>query len=353
MIEAIKLWNEPNNLSHWDFTIDPEWKEFSHMTGLAIDAIKSISPSLPLVLGGISPIDPDFIALLQSYGLLDRLDAIAVHGFPLDWNHWKIDEWPEQIRSIERISKLPVWVTEVGVSTFGADEVQVFGIQRTTKLLLGTSPRIFWYSLFDLPPAWGATTRHKENEGSSYYRHFYMGLVRADGTVKPAMKYFNPQMGICQWFHFNDHRLDSAIEWMHRMGVTKLRTGISWADWLRPDAMEWFDRQMNALKDFDTTITLCFTPPSRGKTPSITSPPQVPEEFAAFAHEVVTRYVLTEQQYGESTGSCSANVDRAKRGVNKTGQQLHKHEEGQTRHVCNQQITTQIKHCPAQGQEYV
>ena len=26
MIEAVKFWNEPNNLSHWDFQLDPEWR---------------------------------------------------------------------------------------------------------------------------------------------------------------------------------------------------------------------------------------------------------------------------------------------------------------------------------------
>ena len=29
LIEAVKLWNEPNNKSHWDFEIDPEWKLFA------------------------------------------------------------------------------------------------------------------------------------------------------------------------------------------------------------------------------------------------------------------------------------------------------------------------------------
>jgi len=28
MVEAVMLWNEPNNLSHWDFHIDPDWKLF-------------------------------------------------------------------------------------------------------------------------------------------------------------------------------------------------------------------------------------------------------------------------------------------------------------------------------------
>jgi beta-xylosidase len=292
MIEAIKFWNEPNNLSHWDFTMDPEWREFSYMTSLAAENVRNLSPELRLVLGGISPIDSIFISLLKSYGLMENLDAIAVHGFPLDWNHWQINEWPKKIEEVRAVCNLPIWVTEVGVSTFGAEEVQVFGLKRTAELLIRCVERVYWYSLLDLPPAWGATTRHKESEGSSYYRHFYMGLIRADGTPKPSVDYFNPEMGICQWFHFEDHRLEFAVEWLKRLNVKKLRTGISWADWHRPGAKEWFDRQMDSLKDFDVTLTLCFTPPSRGKRACHTSPPIDPGEFAYFASEVVSRYVL-------------------------------------------------------------
>jgi beta-xylosidase len=290
MIEAIKLWNEPNNLSHWDFHSDPEWSEFAEMIRLAACAIRQRRPKLPLVLGGMSPIDPKFLLLLKKHGLLEHLDAVAVHGFPLDWNHWPINDWPKKLHEVRSVTDLPIWVTEVGVSTFGADEVQVFGLQRTIELLLGRVERVFWYSLLDLPPTWEATTRHKESEGSAYYRHFYLGLIRADGTPKPSIKCFDPELGICQWFHFQDHRLDFAVEWLKRLGVRKLRTGISWADWHRPKALEWFDQQMSALASFDTTITLCFTPPSRGKLPNCTSPPLVPGEFAEFAAAVVERY---------------------------------------------------------------
>jgi beta-xylosidase len=292
MIEAIKLWNEPNNLSHWDFQTDREWKQFAAMTETAARGIRKLAPDLPLVLGGISPIDPEFISLLRGYGLLEHLDAIGVHGFPLDWNHWRLNDWPKKLDEIRAATDLPIWVTEVGVSTFGADEVQVFGLQRTTELLLGNAEKIFWYSLFDLPRKWEATTRHKEAEGSSYYRHFYLGLVREDGTPKPALDYFLPELGVCQWFHFEDRRLDDAVRWLRKLGVTELRTGISWADWHRPGAQDWFDRQMRALDEFSTTITLCFTPPSRGIHPHHTSPPIELAEFAQFAREVVQRYVI-------------------------------------------------------------
>lgn len=292
-VEAAMIWNEPNNKSHWDPEIDPDWSRFGEMAKLAGQAIRAERPSLPRVLGGMSPIDPLFIERLAGYGVLEHMDAVAVHGFPLDWNLWQIDEWPAKISEIKAVTDKPVWVSEVGVSTFGADEVQAWGLERTAGLLKGRAPRIHWYSLYDLPKTWEATTRHREAEGSSYYRHFAMGLLREDGAPKPALEEFarhTPDLGLCQWFHFEDHRLDDAVAWMKRLGVTYLRTGLSWADSFRPDALRWFDRQMEALRDFDVTVTFCFTPEHRGLAPHHTSAPQAPEEFAEFCAAMVRRY---------------------------------------------------------------
>ena len=120
-----------------------------------------------------------------------------------------------------------------------------------------------------------------------------MGLLREDGTPKLALRHFHeytPDIGICQWFHFQDHRLDDAVACMKRLGVTYLRTGLSWADSFRPDALTWFDRQMRALEDFNVTVTFCFTPEHRGKAPHHTSPPQRPSEFADFCAQMTRRY---------------------------------------------------------------
>jgi beta-xylosidase len=293
MIEAVMFWNEPNNKSHWAFEIDPEWRAFADMVKLAAQAVANENPALPRVLGGISPIDAAFIQRMERLGVLERMNVVAVHGFPLDWNHWQINEWPAKIAEIEAVTDLPVWVSEVGVSTFGAEEVQVFGLERTAELLIGRVPRIHWYSLFDLPKAWPATTRHKEAEGSSYYRHFYMGLVREDGTPKPALQTFErfaPELGICQWFHFEDHRLEEGVRRLRELGVKHLRTGLSWADSYRPNADAWFDRQMEALAEFEVTLTFCFTPEHRGVQPHHTSPPLVMEEYAEFCARTIRRY---------------------------------------------------------------
>jgi beta-xylosidase len=293
MIEAVKFWNEPNNKSHWDLELDPEWVRFCEMVKLASAATRAENAGLTQVLGGISPIDPAFLQRLKSNGVLEGLDAVAVHGFPLDWNHWQMGEWPDKIAEIQAVTPLPVWVTEVGVSTFGAEEVQEWGLKRTAELLIGRVPRIYWYSLYDLPKAWPATTRHREAEGSSYYRHFHMGLLREDGSPKLACRHFAdyaPEMGICQWFHFDDHRLEDAVRWLKKLGVRRLRTGLSWADSFRPNADAWFDRQMKALEGFDLTLTFCFTPEHRGLNPHHSSAPQVPQEYAEFCARMVRRY---------------------------------------------------------------
>ncbi len=294
MIEAVMIWNEPNNLSHWDFQVDEDWVIFAKMARLAGEAVRAENASVTRVLGGISPIDPNFMLNMKSKGVLDAVDAVAVHGFPLDWNHWQLKEWPAKLDEIRAVTDLPLWVSEVGVSTFGAEEVQVFGLTRTAELLRGRAERVHWYSLLDLPRAWPATTRHREAEGSSYYRHFYMGLIREDGTPKLALPTFHelaPALGICQWFHFEDHRLDMAVRWLRELGVKKLRTGLSWADHHRPGALAWFDRQMKALESFEVTLTYCFTPPSRGVHPHYTAPPQEIAEFADFCAQMTRRYV--------------------------------------------------------------
>lgn len=293
MIEAAMIWNEPNNNSHWDLALDPEWAIYADTVIRAGDAIAAANPAITRVLGGMSPIDPYWLRRIKAHGAMHAVDAVAVHGFPLDWNLWPIHEWPNKIAEIEAVTDKPIWVTEVGVGSFGAEEVQVFGMHRTAELLIGRVPRIFWYSLYDLPMAWGAETRHREAEGSSYYRHFHMGLIREDGTPKPALKDYGrvaSDIGLMQWFHFEDPRLEAAVAWMKQLGTRRLRTGLSWADSFRPGALDWFDRQMSAIADFDVTLTFCFTPQHLGLAPHHTSPAVAPQGFADFCACMIDRY---------------------------------------------------------------
>jgi beta-xylosidase len=297
MIQAVMIWNEPNNKSHWDLELDPDWSIFAEMVKVAADAaIREANPE-PLTRARRHVTDRSgwVIVRMDEYGVLEQLDAIAVHGFPLDWNNWMIDEWPNRLREIQAVTDLPVWVTEVGISSLARRKCRSSDCAARRNYSCARVPRIHWYSLYDLPAAWPATTRHREAEGSSYYRHFHMGLLREDGTPKRALQHFSeftPDMGICQWFHFEDHRLDDAVRWFRELGVKYIRTGLSWADSFRPNADAWFDRQMAALEEFDVTVTFCFTPEHRGITPHYTSAPAVPQEFADFCGQMTARYSL-------------------------------------------------------------
>jgi beta-xylosidase len=120
-----------------------------------------------------------------------------------------------------------------------------------------------------------------------------MGLVREDGSLKPAFDEFRqyaPELGICQWIHFEDHRLDATVKLLNELGVKRLRTGLSWADSFRPDAEKWFDVQMKSLEPFDVTLTFCFTPQHCGLEPNHTSPPKNVGEFADFCARMTRRY---------------------------------------------------------------
>ena len=53
MIEAAMIWNEPNNKSHWDPELDPDWSQFGRCVTLAGQAIRDVNPGVTRVLGGM------------------------------------------------------------------------------------------------------------------------------------------------------------------------------------------------------------------------------------------------------------------------------------------------------------
>lgn len=290
MLEAVMLWNEPNNRAYWNTVLDPGWDAFARMVIEAADAIRAQNPRLTVVLGGMSPIEQRFVECLKDKGVLSTVDAVAVHGYPYDWDTWRVDQWPKVLEDTVHAADVPVWVTEVGVSSFGADEPQELGMRLTAGMLAGRTPRIYWYCLYDLPPQ---PVSDRSPRSARHARHAQMGLVRNDNTPKPACRVFaelTPLFGICQWFGLFDPRLEPAVHWLKAMGVSCLRTGLSWADSRLPGAQQWFDRQMSLIEPFDSCLTLCHTPPSAGIEPHHASPPVESSMFAEFCGAMVRRY---------------------------------------------------------------
>jgi beta-xylosidase len=152
-----------------------------------------------------------------------------------------------------------------------------------------------------------------------------MGLVREDGSEKRAYAQFathTPDIGICQWFHFEDPRLDDAVVRLRELGVRYLRTGLSWADSLRPNAMRWFDRMMLALEEFSVTATFCFTPESLGVLPHHTSAPRDVRQFADFCAQMTRRYARP-QTASISTAACPSTKVAAGSELLQTSERPH------------------------------
>ena len=162
--------------------------------------------------------------LLAGTARWTHVDAVAVHGFPLDWNLWQIHEWPAKIDEIRAVTDKPVWVSEVGVSTFGAEEVQDWGFGRTAELLhrAGAAHPL----VQPLRPAarLGGDDPPQGGGGLVLLPAFPHGPAargrHAEARRRDASANCTPDLGICQWFHFEDHRLDDAVRLAEALGVT-------------------------------------------------------------------------------------------------------------------------------------
>ncbi len=286
MIEATLIWNDPRD-ARWD----GDAAASGRATIAAADAVARADPGLTRVLGGVTAGDAETLARLGDAGALDRFDAVQVRGFPLDWSLWPVDAWPDVIA--ETAAAAPshrIWA-EAGAGSFGAEEVQVMGLDSTIALLDGRVDRLFWNGLFDLPRGWGVDSRHREAEGSSYYRLFYLGLVREDGSPKAALEHVlrhTPALGIAQAFAQDDARLGDAVGWLQRLGVRRISTTLPYAGSLQPGWQDWADRLMAALAPFETTLTFRLTPDPL----ALADDRPDTGAFADFCAEAVGRYAV-------------------------------------------------------------
>ncbi|MFW6059901.1 MAG: hypothetical protein ACODAQ_06950 [Phycisphaeraceae bacterium] len=100
-----------------------------------------------------------------------------------------------------------------------------------------------------------------------------------------------PTLGICQWFHYQDHAaVRRAVALMRQLGVRHLRTGLSWADYHRPGGPAWYQWQMNQLREFNVLLSVWHTPPSIAEFGACNSPPKRLEDYGDFIDEVIDHY---------------------------------------------------------------
>jgi CDP-paratose 2-epimerase len=126
------------------------------------------------------------------------------------------------------------------------------------------------------------------------------------------------QLGLVQWFPYPDTiRIRRTRAKLEQLGVTRLRTMLSWADWCRPDGQQWIDRILRELRGIDVLPVLHSTPPSFGEKPFSSSVPRDLGDYAYFVRWVCehdrARLLTHVQLWNEPTTWCEWDRDADRR----------------------------------------
>lgn len=100
------------------------------------------------------------------------------------------------------------------------------------------------------------------------------------------------RVGVVEWFRVGDHdQVEATVEGLAALGVERLRTAVSWADFHTDAGPGWYDWLLPYLaRRVELLPCFLYTPPSLGIEPKTSSPPRDPKAFADFLDVAVDRY---------------------------------------------------------------
>ncbi len=209
-VHTWEIWNEPNSAQYFQPGSDPA--TYTAMLKSAYAAIKQSDPSATVLTGGLSPADtgggstspPDFLTAIYANSGGGSFDALGDHpytfpvtaSYPSSTNAWGQLTTLHNLMASHGDGAKQIWITEYGAPTGGpgptattnsynvaashvtealqSQSVSDLAAQYLTYSWLGP---VFWYSYQD------AGTSQNTNEN-------FFGLIRADGSHKPAYDAF-------------------------------------------------------------------------------------------------------------------------------------------------------------------
>jgi hypothetical protein len=197
---SYEIWNEPNLNLEWGG--QPNANDYLTLLRLSQQSIKQVDPAGKVVFGGMFPFPyPDYGVpakrFLKSFyshpGANTTFDVLAMHPFSQ-----KARDVVPTMRIFRRVldrhgdRRTPLWITELGWSTSGkgwagspfqaTERTQATNLTRSFSALIRVRKslrllRVYWHDWRDLPDPNADTV-------------YQMGLLRGDGTPKPAWKAF-------------------------------------------------------------------------------------------------------------------------------------------------------------------
>ena len=96
--------------------------------------------------------------------------------------------------------------------------------------------------------------------------------------------------GFVQWFRLGEHTaVESSIASLEALGVQRLRTHLSWADYHAKGGREWYTWLLRRLGScFDLLPCVHYTPPSLSENGRSSGPPRNLRAFADFVDLIIT-----------------------------------------------------------------
>ena len=204
-VQAWEIGNEPN-LRHY-FRADDPAAAYAAVLKTAYRRAKTVDPSAYIVGGALSASDTAFVRALLSHGIAGSFDAFSLH--PYSENSSPLDPFPDQyvassfVRGVPRVHDTltaagvdaPLWLTEFGWSTCDRRDARDWWFNCVTETQqaqfvdqaftkLSQWPYVaagFVYKAIDDGGAGSPTGNPRETS---------FGLLRPDGTSKPALESF-------------------------------------------------------------------------------------------------------------------------------------------------------------------
>ncbi|MGN6735191.1 MAG: NAD-dependent epimerase/dehydratase family protein [Candidatus Binatia bacterium] len=122
---------------------------------------------------------------------------------------------------------------------------------------------------------------------AGHRRHASLRAQVAEPAALPG-----PRVGMVEYFRRDDRDgVESVLADLRGMGVTDLRTIISWAEWDSPEGSAWYDWLLPRLaSEVNLIPCVLYTSLAQGVVPRVSAPPWDPKSYGDFIDILITRF---------------------------------------------------------------